>query len=350
MIRFLKFAAVLPLLAAMGINTATAQPPDFVDLVEKVSPAVVNIEATRTAEAAMRDGGQQMDDQEVPEIFRRFFGQPGGPGYPQPQARDRTSLGSGFIISADGYILTNHHVVDGADQVVVRLSDRRELDAEVVGSDALSDVALLKVKSTGLPTVDLGDSRNLKPGQWVVAIGSPFGFDHSVTAGIVSAVGRASRMIDQQYVPFIQTDVAINPGNSGGPLFNVDGQVVGINSQIFSNTRGYMGVSFSIPIEVAMNSADQLKAKGHVSRGQIGVNIQDVDRDQAEALGLKRPGGALVTNVVEGSAGESATSSSSTTARRLRIPATCLRWWVPRRRAARCSSRSSVMARRATSP
>jgi len=306
MIRFLKFAAVLPLLAAMGINTATAQPPDFVDLVEKVSPAVVNIEATRTAEAAMRDGDQQMDDQEVPEIFRRFFGQPGGPGYPQPQARDRTSLGSGFIISADGYILTNHHVVDGADQVVVRLSDRRELDAEVVGSDALSDVALLKVKSTGLPTVDLGDSRNLKPGQWVVAIGSPFGFDHSVTAGIVSAVGRASRMIDQQYVPFIQTDVAINPGNSGGPLFNVDGQVVGINSQIFSNTRGYMGVSFSIPIEVAMNSADQLKAKGHVSRGQIGVNIQDVDRDQAEALGLKRPGGALVTNVVEGSAGESA--------------------------------------------
>ena len=305
MIRFLKFAAAVSLFAGIGLNTAVAQPPDFVSLVEKVSPAVVNIEATRTAEAAMRQRGQQQpDEEEIPEIFRRFFGQPGGPGFRMPQPRDRTSMGSGFIISADGYVLTNHHVIDGADEVVVRLADRREFDAEVVGSDPLSDVAVLKVKGSSLPTVDLGDSRNLKPGQWVVAIGSPFGFDHSVTAGIVSAVGRASRMQDQQYVPFIQTDVPINRGNSGGPLFNTDGQVVGINSQIFSNTGGFMGVSFSIPIEVAMNSADQLKTKGKVSRGQIGVNIQDVDRDQAEALGLARPGGALVSNIVEGSAAE----------------------------------------------
>ncbi|MCB1561561.1 MAG: trypsin-like peptidase domain-containing protein, partial [Xanthomonadales bacterium] len=188
MIRFLKFAAVLPLLAGIGFNTANAQPPDFTELVDKVSSAVVNVEATRTAEAAMRQRGQhgqQPDEQEVPEIFRRFFGQPGGPGFRAPQPRDRTSMGSGFIISADGYVLTNHHVIDGADEVVVRLSDRRELDAEVVGSDARSDVAVLKIKGSNLPTVDLGDSRNLKPGQWVVAIGSPFGFDHSVTAGIV---------------------------------------------------------------------------------------------------------------------------------------------------------------------
>ncbi|MEZ5464366.1 MAG: DegQ family serine endoprotease [Lysobacteraceae bacterium] len=307
MIRFLKFAAALSLLVGISATTANAQPPDFVSLVDKVSPAVVNIEATRTAEAAMRQRGQQQpDEEEIPEIFRRFFGQPGSPGFRMPQPRDRTSMGSGFIISADGYVLTNHHVIDGADEVVVRLADRRELDAEVVGSDARSDVAVLKVKGSGLPTVDLGDSRTLKPGQWVVAIGSPFGFDHSVTAGIVSAVGRASRMQDQQYVPFIQTDVPINRGNSGGPLFNTDGQVVGINSQIFSNTGGFMGVSFSIPIEVAMNSADQLKTKGRVSRGQIGVNIQDVDRDQAEALGLARPGGALVFGIVDGSAGEKA--------------------------------------------
>ena len=218
---------------------------------------VVNIEATiggdapdREADAPAEGAGPPMPE-DMPEFFRRFFGQP---GMPQPGPRGGVSQGSGFIMSADGYVLTNHHVVEGADDIVVRLADRREFKAELVGSDPLSDVALLKVEGSGLPTLALGDSRNLKPGQWVVAIGSPFGFEHSVTAGIVSGVGRRSMDPSQQYVPFIQTDVAINRGNSGGPLLNTRGEVVGINSQIFSNSGGYMGVSFAIPIEVAMNA------------------------------------------------------------------------------------------------
>src|SRR5690606_19541698 len=202
------------------------------------------------------------DDAEIPEFFRRFFG-PGMP-FPMPQdprSRGGTSLGSGFIISADGYVLTNHHVIDGADTVTVKLSDSREFEAEVVGSDEKSDIALLKIDANGLPVLRLGDSKQLRPGQWVVAIGSPFGLDHSVTAGIVSAVGRSAGA-SQQYVPFIQTDVAINRGNSGGPLLNTRGEVVGINSQIFSNSGGYMGVSFAIPIDLAMNAVQQLKAGG----------------------------------------------------------------------------------------
>jgi serine protease Do len=211
------------------------------------------------------------------------------------QPRGGTSFGSGFIISPDGYVLTNHHVVDGASEVIVHLTDRRELKAKVIGSDPTSDVAVLKVEASNLPTLQLSDSRNLKPGQWVLAIGSPFGFDHSVTAGVVSGLGRPSLDSSQRYVPFIQTDVAINRGNSGGPLLNTSGEVVGINSQIFSNSGGYMGVSFAIPIEVAMNAVRQIRATGHVTRGQLGVQVGDVQRDQMEELGLTRAGGAFVT-------------------------------------------------------
>jgi len=294
-----KRVLLLVLLAASAQVAAAL--PDFTQLVEDVSPAVVNISATRSAQASMANphGG---DPDEMPELFRRFFGQPGMPQMP----RDSTSMGTGFIISADGYVLTNHHVVDGADEVFVRLADRRELKASVIGSDENSDVALLKIKADALPVLELGDSKALKRGQWVVAIGSPFGFEQSVTAGIVSAVGRTSQATGQQYVPFIQTDVAINRGNSGGPLLDTNGRVVGINSQIFSNTGGFMGVSFAIPIETAMNAVEQLKSKGFVARGLLGVNIQEVSRDDAEALGLSRPGGALVTGFSANSAGEKA--------------------------------------------
>jgi serine protease Do len=224
------------------------------------------------------------------------------PQMPRPEDFGGTALGSGFIISADGKILTNHHVVDGADRVIVHLSDRRDFTAKVVGSDPLSDVALLKVDATGLPYLRLSESKALKPGQWVVAIGSPFGFDHSVTAGIVSGVGRRSLDPSQQYVPFIQTDVPINKGNSGGPLLNLRGEVVGINSQIFSNSGGYMGVSFAIPIEIAMNSVQQLQATGKVRRGVLGVRIQEVTGQIARAMGLPRSGGALVASVDPSSA------------------------------------------------
>ena len=298
--RPVKAAASL-LLAACFVSSAQAQLPDFTGLVEQVSPAVVNVSATRTA-GATGGGAPALDEEDIPEILRRFYGQPGMPQAP----RDRTSLGTGFVISADGYVLTNHHVIDGADEVVLRFTDRRELEAKVVGSDPESDIALLKVDGTALPTITLGDSDALKPGQWVVAIGSPFGFDHSVTAGVVSATGRTSRMSGQQYVPFIQTDVAINRGNSGGPLMNTKGEVVGINSQIFSNNGGFMGVSFAIPIEVAMNSVQQLKGKGYVSRGLLGVNIQEVTRDLARGMSLPRSGGALVYGFSEDSTAKKA--------------------------------------------
>ena len=292
----------LGVLAGASVS-AWADLPDFTQLVEKNAPAVVNVQATNNGEANAQGG--EIDDQEVPEIFRKFFG-PGGPnGHPRIDGT-RISLGSGFVISNDGYILTNNHVVDGADTVTVRLSDRREFDAKVIGTDAESDVALLKVNATGLPTVSVGDSTKLKPGQWVVAIGSPFNFDHSVTHGVVSYVGRGFGGADQQYVPFIQTDVPINRGNSGGPLFNLDGQVVGINSQIYSNTGSSVGISFAIPINIAMNTVDQLKATGHVARGMIGVQIQNVDRALAQSLNLPRSGGALVNKINPGSSAEKA--------------------------------------------
>jgi serine protease Do len=284
--------------------------PDFTPLVDKNSAAVVNVQARQNGSDsnAGNDAGDDAEQEQVPEIFRRFFG-PGGPGAPGGPRGGRpggVSLGSGFIISTDGYILTNNHVVDGADSVSVRLSDRRELDAKVVGADAQYDIALLKVSADNLQAVTIGDSKKLKAGQWVLAIGSPFGFDHSVTAGIVSAVSRSFGGRDQQYVPFIQTDVAINRGNSGGPLFNLSGEVVGINSQILSNTGGFMGVSFAIPIDTAMSAVKQIKDKGFVSRGMIGVQIQDVNRELAQTLGLPRTGGALVNAITAGSAAEKA--------------------------------------------
>jgi serine protease Do len=279
--------------------------PEFAPLVEAQGPAVVNI-STRQSEDKTR-GMRGFSVPDLPEghpledFLRRYFGDEGET--PDEESLVR-SLGSGFIISADGYILTNHHVVDGADEVIVRTNDRREFVATVVGSDRRSDTALIKVEAAGLPTVKLGSGKDLKVGEWVLAIGSPFGFEHSATAGIVSATGRS--LPSENYVPFIQTDVAINPGNSGGPLFNLDGEVVGVNSQIYSRTGGFMGLSFAIPIEVAMDAAEQLKTKGRVSRGWLGVLIQDVTRELAETFGMKQPIGALVAQVLPDSPAEKA--------------------------------------------
>src|SRR4249919_447104 len=309
-------AAVLPVATAQAPSPApqlVVGLPDFTNLVEQVGPGAVNIEAIVGPKSSRQQAQAQMPDEgDLPEICRRFFGPdmpglPGRPGMPGPEAGPQgVSIGTGFIISGDGYVLTNHHVVDGADTVKVRLSDRREYTAKVVGSDQQSDVALLKIAATGLPALRLGDSRQLKPGQWVVAIGSPFGLDHSVTAGIVSAVGRSNPYADQRYVPFIQTDVAINRGNSGGPLLNTRGEVVGINSQIFSNSGGYMGVSFAIPIDVAMSAVKQLKATGRVSRGQIGVSVESITTDKARGLDLPDSRGALINMVSPGSPAEKA--------------------------------------------
>ncbi|GAB6041648.1 DegQ family serine endoprotease [Endothiovibrio diazotrophicus] len=289
-----------------NVAAARAGLPDFTDLVEQTSPAVVNISTVQKVEGKkILPHGWKLpelpDDSPLNDFFRRFFDDEGGGGAPEHDAR---SLGSGFIISEDGYLLTNHHVIDGADEVIVRLSDRRELKADVVGSDPRSDIALLKVDADHLPVVKIGNSDKLKRGEWVLAIGSPFGFDHSVTAGIISATGRS--LPSENYVPFIQTDVAINPGNSGGPLFDMDGEVIGINSQIYSRTGGYMGLSFSIPIEMAMEVADQLKKSGKVSRGWLGVLIQDVTRELAESFGMERPYGALVSKVLPDSPAEAA--------------------------------------------
>ncbi|MBJ7556121.1 DegQ family serine endoprotease [Marinomonas spartinae] len=288
-----------------------AELPDFTKLVEKAAPAVVNISTEQmiSTNVASQDGPQlDPNNQALNEFFHRFFGQqpfPGQPGDPQaPRQEERSSLGSGFIISPDGYILTNDHVVKGADVIHVTLSDRREYKAKLIGVDARTDLALLKINAKDLPTVKMGNSDTLKAGQWVVAIGSPFGFDHTVTAGIVSATGR--NLPDDNYVPFIQTDVAINPGNSGGPLFNLDGQVVGINSQIYTRSGGFMGMSFAIPSNVAMSVVKQLKEHGKVSRAWLGVLIQDVNSDLAQSFGLDRPHGALISRVMPKSPAEKA--------------------------------------------
>jgi serine protease Do len=277
--------------------------PDFTGLVEQTSDAVVNISTTQKIKTGTMNLPEGIEIPDLPEgspfgdLFRHFFGEPGGGGGgDMPHEREAKSLGSGFIISDDGYILTNNHVVKDAEEIIVRLEDRRELKAEVIGTDEQSDIALLKIKADHLPVVKIGKSRDLKVGEWVLAIGSPFGFERSATAGIVSATGRA--LPRENYVPFIQTDVAINPGNSGGPLFNLDGQVVGVNSQIYSRTGGYMGLSFSIPIEVAMDVAGQLKENGKVSRGWLGVLIQDVTLDLAQSFGMSKPQGALVAKVL----------------------------------------------------
>lgn len=268
-----------------------AQLPDFTALIEEASPAVVKINTiakTRTSNLQLPQG------QQIPDIFRHFLDPRQSP------ERESRAMGSGFFVSSDGYILTNNHVIDNADEISVRLTDRREYSAEVIGTDRRSDLALLKIDQKGLPFLRFADAKSLKVGAWVVAIGSPFGLDFSASAGIISAMGRSiPTERNENYVPFIQTDVAINPGNSGGPLFNMSGEVVGVNSQIITPSGGSVGLSFAIPSSVAQNVIQQIKDKGHVDRGWLGVVIQDVDRDLAESFGLDKPMGALVAEVAD---------------------------------------------------
>jgi len=286
----------------LAATTVSAVPADFADIVESSTPAVVNIETTRFGERPDPDVQRGQMPEDMPELFRRFF-EPFGEGGPRRRP-DRRGGGSGFIVEEDGLIITNHHVIESADEIIVRLADRREFVAELVGSDEETDVAVLQIDAEDLPTLEYGDSSTLRPGEWVIAIGSPFQFEQSVTAGIVSAKGRSQGQ--QQYVPFIQSDVAINRGNSGGPLIDTDGRVVGINSWILSSSGGNIGLSFSIPIETATSTIDQLLEFGRVSRGFLGVGIQGVDRERANALGLDRPVGALVNSIEPDSAADRA--------------------------------------------
>jgi len=296
------------------VSPSVAALPDFTDLVERTGNAVVNIRTTEKAKVSQN--GNDADDEEMQEFFRRFFGVP----IPKQQQPDRPQrgkkpnaqqddeeevprgVGSGFIISADGFVMTNAHVVDGADEVYVTLTDKREYKAKIIGADKRTDVALVKIEGTNLPRLAMGDSNKIRVGEWVIAIGSPFGLDNTVTAGIVSAKARDTG----EYLPLIQTDVAVNPGNSGGPLINMRGEVIGINSQIYSRSGGYMGISFAVPIDEAMRVADQLRASGKVTRGRIGVQIGEVTKDVAESLGLPRAQGAQVQRVEEGGPAEKA--------------------------------------------
>lgn len=290
----LRASAVFALLFGLAMSRVHAALPEFPQLVKDVGPSVVNISTTQKARSQELFPGMPMDPNDPrSEFFRRFFGQPPGG---QPQAR---SLGSGFIISADGTVLTNAHVVKDADEILVKLSDHREEPAELVGLDERTDVAVLRIKAKGLPAVKIGDSDRLEVGEWVLAIGSPFGLEYTATVGIVSAVGRT--LPSDAYVPFIQTDAAVNPGNSGGPLFNTDGEVIGINSQIYSRSGGYMGLSFAIPIKVAMRAAEQIQKTGHASHGYLGVTVQPVTPALAQSFGLDKARGALVADVVAGS-------------------------------------------------
>ncbi|MEW5944485.1 MAG: DegQ family serine endoprotease [Pseudomonadota bacterium] len=279
-------------LVSSALSAHAKELPDFTELAEKQGVAVVNISSTQALKGkdSLSPHGNLSEDDPAYEYFRRFM-----PPQIPPHELEAKSLGSGLIVSSDGYILTNAHVVDDADEVTVKLTDKREFKAKIVGSDKRTDVALIKIDATDLPKVTLGNPSKLKVGEWVVAIGSPFGFENSITAGIVSAKGRS--LPQENYVPFIQTDVAINPGNSGGPLFNLKGEVVGINSQIYSRTGGYMGLSFAIPIDVAMDVGNQLRASGKVSRGWLGVGIQEVTKDLAESFGLSKAAGALVVSL-----------------------------------------------------
>ncbi len=309
-------AATLFVPAALGVLAPSpvqaAVLPDFTDLVDKVGPAVVNIRTTEKIKQMQQGAGPE--DEEMQEFFRRYFGQP-APRQQQPAPRNKRQapqqqdeqqvprgVGSGFIISGDGYVLTNAHVVEGADEVFVTLTDKREFKAKIIGSDRRTDVALVKIEGSNLPRLTIGDSGKLRVGEWVIAIGSPFGLENTVTAGIVSANARDTG----DYLPLIQTDVAVNPGNSGGPLINMRGEVIGINSQIYSRSGGYMGISFAVPIGEAMRVADQLKTTGRVIRGRIGVQIGEVSKEVAESLGLPRAQGALVARVEPGSPAEKA--------------------------------------------
>ena len=296
--------------AAPDSLPGTSASTDFPQITQRYGPAVVNISVSgmRKASNDDEDQGAQRNGSGIDpndpffEFFRRFQGPNGG--FPSPRGTPMHAQGSGFIISADGLILTNAHVVRDAKEVTVKLTDRREFDAQVLGADPKTDVAVLRIKAKDLPTVPLGSAHDLKVGEWVLAIGSPFGFENSVTAGVVSAKGRS--LPDDNFVPFIQTDVAVNPGNSGGPLFNTRGEVVGINSQIYTRTGGYQGLSFAIPIEVAAKIKDQIVATGHASHARLGVTVQEVNQTLAESFGLDRPEGALVSNVAPGSAAEKA--------------------------------------------
>jgi serine protease Do len=303
------FAVLSALLLVCQMQATQADGlPDFTKLLEGNSGAVVNISTTSKRTPPGHSGKDEEENIPFPDIpedspfrdfLKKFFeGEIPGPGQAQPRA----SLGSGFIISADGYVITNNHVIKEADEIIVRLSDRREFAAKLVGQDERSDLAVLKIEAAGLPAVKIGDSDKLKVGEWVLAIGSPFGFDASVTAGIVSAKGRS--LPNENYIPFIQTDAAINPGNSGGPLFNLSGEVVGVNSQIYSRTGGFMGLSFAIPINMVMNVYQELRDKGRVVRGWLGVLIQDVNRDLAESFGMDKPQGALVAKVLPDGPGD----------------------------------------------
>ena len=305
--RFVRSCLVLAWLATLALPAQARSLPDFTELAEENSPMVVNISTSGRSENPGKEMLRRFEIPDLPEhhpfneFFKRFMPEldPEEEGDSSPAQ----SLGSGLIISADGYVLTNHHVVRDAEEILVRLNDRRQMTAELIGSDRRSDIALLKIDAEDLPTARIGKSEDLKVGEWVLAIGSPFGLDYTVTAGIVSALGR--NLPSENYVPFIQTDVAINPGNSGGPLYNLDGEVIGINSQIYSRTGGFMGLSFAIPIDVAMDVVRQLQNKGRVSRGWLGVLIQDVNQDLAESFGMDKPHGALVAQVVpEGPAAE----------------------------------------------
>jgi serine protease Do len=303
-------AAAFALAFALPVFAQGRELPDFTRLVEEQGAAVVNISTTQARKpAAALPQIPGMESEEGQEFFRRFI-----PRQPQGQApvprQESRSLGSGFIISKDGHILTNEHVVEGADEITVKLTDKREFKARIIGTDKRTDIALIKIEPNGpLPAVKFGDPNKLKVGEWVVAIGSPFGFENTVTAGIVSGKGRT--MQDANLVPFIQTDVAINVGNSGGPLFNMRGEVVGINSRLFSPTGTYLGIAFAIPIDVALDVQTQLQSKGRVSRGKIGVAIQEVSRDLATSFGLDKPRGALVVSVEKGSPAERAGIESS---------------------------------------
>jgi serine protease Do len=303
------FTPASPVLAQPA-QAALAGLPDFADLVDRVGPAVVNIRTTERAR--MNQGGANgLNDPEMEEFFRRFFGVPiprqqpdtprGRRQAPQQQEEEvPRGVGSGFVISADGYIMTNSHVVEGADEVYVTLTDKREFKAKIIGSDKRSDVAMVKIEGSNLPKINIGDSNRIRAGEWVIAIGSPFGLENTVTAGIVSAKARDTG----DYLPLIQTDVAVNPGNSGGPLINMRGEVIGINSQIYSRSGGYMGISFAVPIDEAMRVSEQLRTTGHVTRGRIGVQIGEVTKDVADSLGLSKAQGALVQRVEQGGPAE----------------------------------------------
>jgi len=298
---YLSYKYILVVCMVVGLFSTrlyAGELPDFTKLVEQYGPAVVNISTTKTDKKTEKFRGlpKLPEDSPFRDFFRRFFDE-GNELF--EEHRPMASLGSGFIISSDGYVVTNRHVIENSDEIIVRLTDRREFEAKLIGADKRSDIALLKVEATGLPAVKLGSSSKLKVGEWVLAIGSPFGFEQSVTAGIVSALGRS--LPNDTYVPFIQTDVAINPGNSGGPLFNLNGEVVGVNSQIYSRTGGFMGLSFTIPVDIMKNVVEQLKDHGKVSRGWLGVLIQDVTAELAKSFGMAKPQGALIAKVLPNS-------------------------------------------------